>query len=83
MPGQRAGVKGHPILLLLKQGNRELKRLVHPNAALQLSWGTLPERILKPSGDFLSPTRWYLSSVCWLLSLPVTGVDDFSAFSPR
>ncbi len=37
------------ILLLFKQGNRELKRLVHPNAVYSIKLGNraLPERILE------------------------------------
>lgn len=65
------GLKVIRILLLFKQGNRELKRLVHPNAVYSIKLGNraLPERILEAVWGFFLPTRWYLSSVCWLLSL--------------
>ncbi|MCP6025591.1 potassium transporter, partial [Klebsiella pneumoniae] len=43
------GLKVIRILLLFKQGNRELKRLVHPNAVYSIKLGNraLPERILE------------------------------------
>ncbi len=42
------------ILLLFKQGNRELKRLVHPNAVYSIKLGNraLPERILEAVWGF-------------------------------
>ena len=42
-------------ILLCKQGSRELKRLVHPNAVYTIKLGNraLPERILEAGGAFL------------------------------
>ncbi len=66
------GLKVIRILLLFKQGNRELKRLVHPNAVYSIKLGNraLPERILEAVWDSSPPMRWSLSLVCWLLSPP-------------
>ncbi len=63
------GLKVIRILLLFKQGNRELKRLVHPNAVYSIKLGNraLPERI-QLFGDFSPPMHWCLLSVCWRLS---------------
>lgn len=58
------------ILLLFKQGNRELKRLVHPNAVYSIKLGNraLPERILEAVWGFFSAYALVLLSVCWRLS---------------
>ena len=50
------GLKVIRILLLFKQGNRELKRLVHPNAVYSIKLGNraLPERILEAVWGFFS-----------------------------
>lgn len=66
------GLKVIRILLLFKQGNRELKRLVHPNAVYSIKLGNraLPERILEAVWGSSPPMRWSLSLVCWLLSPP-------------
>ncbi len=64
------GLKVIRILLLFKQGNRELKRLVHPKPSIALSWEIAHCRNVssKPFGDFSPPMHWCLLSVCWRLS---------------
>ncbi|MDU5503503.1 MAG: Trk system potassium transporter TrkH [Enterobacter sp.] len=67
------GLKVIRILLLFKQGNRELKRLVH------LGNRALPERILEAVWGFFS--AYALVFIVSMLAIIATGVDDFSAFA--
>ncbi|HFE4500875.1 TPA: Trk system potassium transporter TrkH [Klebsiella pneumoniae] len=75
------GLKVIRILLLFKQGNRELKRLVHPNAVYSIKLGNraLPERILEAVWGFFS--AYALVFIISMLAIIATGVDDFSAFA--
>ncbi|MGU0161364.1 potassium transporter TrkG [Escherichia coli] len=68
------------ILLLFKQGNRELKRLVHPNAVYSIKLGhrALPECILEAVWGF---SRLCIGVYCQYVVIIATGVDDFSAFA--
>ncbi|MGV3346663.1 Trk system potassium transporter TrkH [Enterobacteriaceae bacterium LUAb1] len=75
------GLKVIRILLLFKQGNRELKRLVHPNAVYTITLGNraLNERILEAVWGFFS--AYALVFLVSMLAIIATGVDDFSAFA--
>lgn len=75
------GLKVIRILLLFKQGNRELKRLVHPNAVYSIKLGNraLPERIIQAVWGFFS--AYALVFIISMLAVIATGVDDFSAFA--
>ncbi|WP_034918718.1 MULTISPECIES: Trk system potassium transporter TrkH [Erwinia] len=75
------GLKVIRILLLFKQGSRELKRLVHPNAVYTIKLGqrALPERILEAVWGFFS--AYALVFLLSMLAIIATGVDDFSAFA--
>ncbi|MBS6058924.1 MAG: potassium transporter [Pantoea sp.] len=75
------GLKVIRILLLFKQGSRELKRLVHPNAVYTIKLGNraLPERILEAVWGFFS--AYALVFLLSMLAIIATGVDDFSAFA--
>lgn len=75
------GLKVIRILLLFKQGSRELKRLVHPNAVYTIKLGSraLPERILEAVWGFFS--AYALVFILSMLAIIATGVDDFSAFA--
>lgn len=66
------GLKVIRILLLFKQGNRELKRLVHPNAVYSIKLGNraLPERILEAVWGSFLPMRWCSLLACWRSSRP-------------
>ena len=59
------GLKVIRILLLFKQGNRELKRLVHPNAVYRIKLGNraMPERILEAVWGIFSAYALVLISV--------------------
>lgn len=75
------GLKVIRILLLFRQGSRELKRLVHPNAVYTIKLGerALPERILEAIWGFFS--AYALVFLVSMLAIIATGVDDFSAFA--
>lgn len=81
VPVDGGGLKVIRILLLFKQGNRELKRLVHPNAVYSIKLGNraLPERILEAVWGFFS--AYALVFIISMLAIIATGVDDFSAFA--
>jgi trk system potassium uptake protein TrkH len=75
------GIKVVRFLLLLKQGLRELKRLVHPRAQLNIKIGKmrLDERIIEAVWGFFAA---YVAVFCiLLLLLMMTGVDQVTAFS--
>ncbi|MBS0878504.1 MULTISPECIES: Trk system potassium transporter TrkH [unclassified Tatumella] len=75
------GLKVIRILLLCKQGSRELKRLVHPNAVYTIKLGerALPERILEAVWGFFS--AYALVFLISMLAIIATGIDNFSAFA--
>ena len=75
------GLKVIRILLLCKQGYRELKRLVHPNAVYTIKLGdrALPERILEAVWGFFS--AYALVFLLSMLAIIATGIDNFSAFA--
>ncbi len=68
------------ILLLFKQGNRELKRLCIRTPSTALSWGIAHCRNVSRSrlGIFL---RLCIGVYCQYAAIIATGVDDFSAFA--
>jgi len=75
------GMKVIRFLLLLKQGMRELKRLVHPNAHLviKMGGGTLPEKVIEAVWGFFS--AYVAVFIITMLLLLMTGMDQVSAFS--
>lgn len=75
------GLKVIRILLLCLQGNRELKRLVHPSAVYSIKLGrrALPERIIEGVWGFFS--AYALVFMLCLLAVIATGVDELTAFS--
>ncbi len=75
------GMKVIRVLLLFKQGLREIMRLIHPNAQLPIKIGStaLPERVVEAVWGFFS---LYVFSLCILsLVLAAFGLDLISAFS--
>ncbi len=75
------GIKVVRFLLLLKQGLRELKRLVHPRAYLNVKIGKLPlsDRIVEAVWGFFSAYVAVFSIM--MLLLMMTGLDQVTAFS--
>ena len=75
------GMKMIRFLLLLKQGMREIKRLIHPNAVFVIKIGGKPlsDRIIQAVWGFFS--AYVAAFVIILLALMLTGLDQISAFS--
>ncbi|MCK4864351.1 MAG: potassium transporter [Gammaproteobacteria bacterium] len=75
------GMKMIRFLLLLKQGMREVKRLIHPNAVFVIKIGGKPlsDRIIQAVWGFFS--AYVAAFVIILLALMLTGLDQISAFS--
>ena len=75
------GMKVIRFLLLLKQGMREILRLIHPNAVLPIKVGgkPLPDRVIAAVWGFFSAYVAAFSII--LLILMLTGLDQISAFS--
>ncbi|MEM7563201.1 MAG: TrkH family potassium uptake protein [Pseudomonadota bacterium] len=75
------GIKVIRILLLVKQGIRELKRLIHPNAQIAVKIGkkALPEKVLEAVWGFFA--AYFAISALMILMLMATGLDQETAFS--
>ncbi len=75
------GLKVIRILLLLKQGRREIIRLVHPNAVMHIKVGEKPvaESIIHSVWGFFA--AYVLIFAILLLLLMATGMDQITAFS--
>ena len=68
-------------LLLLKQGGRELMRLVHPNAQFAVKIGRRPvdDRVIDAVWGFFAAYVATFSII--MLALMATGLDQVTAFS--
>ncbi len=75
------GLKVIRVLLLLKQGMREVQRLVHPNAIIPIKVGTkaVPDRIIDAVWGFFS--AYVLIFIMIMLALLATGLDQVTAYS--
>lgn len=75
------GIKAIRILLLIKQGQRELMRLIHPNAQVVVKLGK------KPMSDAVIESVWGFAAayvVCFvimMLLMMFSGTDQVTAFS--
>jgi len=69
------------VLLILKQGMREVKRLVHPNATLLIKVGKkpLPDNIIEAVWGFFS--AYVFVFVILMMIMIATGMDQVTAFS--
>jgi trk system potassium uptake protein TrkH len=75
------GMKVIRVVMLIKQGMREILRLVHPNALIPVKVGNkaLPDRVVEAVWGFFS---LYVVCYCIMsLTLVATGLDFVSAFS--
>jgi len=75
------GMKVIRVLLLLKQGGREIQRLIHPNAQIPVRMGkkVMPDRVIEAVWGFFS-----LYIACFgvmSMILIATGLDYVTAFS--
>ena len=75
------GMKVIRFLLLLKQGMREISRLVHPNAVIPIKVGgkPLPERVIESVWGFFA--TYVAIFAILLLVLMMSGLDQITAFS--
>ena len=75
------GMKVIRFLLLFKQGVREIKRLIHPNALIPVKIGNkpLPERVINAVWGFFS--LYVASFIILMLIVMSTGLDQVTAFS--
>jgi trk system potassium uptake protein len=75
------GIKVIRFLLLLKQGSREIKSLIHPSAqfAIKIGGRPLPDRVLGSIWGFFA--AYVASFALMLLILMWTGIDQVTAFS--
>ncbi len=75
------GIKVIRFLLLIKQGQREINRLIHPNAVIPIRIGnkTIPRRVVEAIWGFFA---LYVASFSLMyLLLASTGLDLMTAFS--
>ena len=75
------GIKVIRILLLVKQGARELKRLIHPSAQIVVKIGKkpLPEDVIAAVWGFFA--AYFAISALMILLLMATGLNQETAFS--
>lgn len=75
------GIKVMRMILLLLQGSRELKRLVHPRGmfSIRVSGKALPDRVIDAVWGFFS--AYALVFVVCMLILMAMGMDAITAFS--
>jgi trk/ktr system potassium uptake protein len=75
------GLKVIRVLLLLKQGTREIARLLHPNAVLPLKVNgvVLPERTVEAVWGFFSV--YLVTFAVIMLMMMFAGLDQVSAFA--
>ncbi|MFD2191074.1 TrkH family potassium uptake protein [Pistricoccus aurantiacus] len=75
------GIKVIRIILILKQGMREVLRLIHPNAVIAVKIGkvSVPDSIAQAVWSFFSV--YLLLFVLMLLGVMATGVDQVTAWS--
>jgi trk system potassium uptake protein TrkH len=75
------GIKVIRILLLVKQGVRELQRLVHPNAQIAVKIGkkVMSEKVIEAVWGFFA--AYFAISALMILLLMATGLNQETAFS--
>ncbi len=75
------GMKVIRFLLVLKQGRREIVRLIHPNAQIPVKVGgkPMPDRVITAVWGFFA--AYVGSFVVIMLFLMATGLDQITAFS--
>lgn len=75
------GMKVIRMVLLFKQGSREVSRLVHPSAQIPIKIGgkVLPERVIEAVWGFFS--LYVACFVVFMLIILATGEDQVTAFS--
>ena len=75
------GIKAIRVLLLIKQGQREIMRLIHPNAQVVVKLGKQPvsDRVIDAVWGFFA--AYVAMFVIMMLLLMIDGKDQITAFS--
>ncbi|RCX32889.1 TrkH family potassium uptake protein [Thioalbus denitrificans] len=75
------GMKVIRVLLLFRQGAREIRRLIHPTAMIPIKIGgkVLPDRVMDAVWGFFA--AYVAAYTLMLLILMATGLDQITAFS--
>ncbi len=75
------GMKVIRILLIFKQGLREVQRLIHPRAVIPIKLGRnpVPDRVVESVWGFFAV--YVMAFMAMLLALLATGMDIITAFS--
>lgn len=75
------GMKVIRILLIFKQGFREVQRLIHPRAVIPIKLGrnAVPDRVIEAVWGFFAV--YVMAFMAMLLALLATGLDIITAFS--
>tara|TARA_B100000795_G_scaffold269410_1_gene258696 strand:+ start:1332 stop:2819 length:1488 start_codon:yes stop_codon:yes gene_type:complete len=75
------GMKVVRILIILKQGLREIQRLIHPNAIIHVKLGSspIPDRVAEAVWGFFSV--YILVFLIMMIALLATGLDQVTAWS--
>ena len=75
------GMKVIRVLLLFKQGKREVDRLIHPKAVYSVKLGdrAIPDRVVEAVWGFFA--AYAIVFVVIMIGLIGTGLDDITAFS--
>lgn len=75
------GMKVIRFILLAKQGSREIKRLLHPNAIMpvKLNGKAVPDRVISAVWGFFS--LYVVSFIGLMIVLMMLGMDQVTAFS--
>ncbi|WP_019570213.1 TrkH family potassium uptake protein [Thioalkalivibrio sp. ALE11] len=75
------GIKVVRVLLLMKQGMREVKRLIHPHAriAVKVNGKEAPDRVVQAVWGFLA--AYVMVFVVMMLAVMASGLDQVTAFS--
>lgn len=75
------GMKVMRVMLICKQGYREIKRLIHPSAIFPIKVGkkTVPNRVIEAVWSFFAV--FIISVMVMFLALLATGLDFTTAFS--
>ena len=75
------GIKVIRFMLLIKQGRREIMRLIHPNAIIPIKVGGKPlsDRVMNAVWGFFS--AYVASFILIMMVLMISGLDQITAFS--
>ena len=75
------GIKMIRVLLIIKQGAREIKRLIHPNAVIPIKLGskTVSDRVIEAVWGFFG--IYVIAYLVLVVCLLATGMDFLTAYS--